>query len=125
MDLINDDEAEDNDGSTLVQAIKTLKERFKNEYMISDSPLELKFDSNARQRSISMDEGELRAVRPNGTNTVKKSPLNFLKLFFKNLSASNFKVQAIVYFMAFVYFFLIYKLGKYIMSSKAYHLKIN
>jgi hypothetical protein len=87
--------------------------------MQSSDQLELKFDSNLRQRSISLDEMELRNHR-DGTNTIKKSPKNFIRLFFSYLLASSYKVQAFVYFCATLYFMILYKFGKYIKSTKMY-----
>ena len=87
--------------------------------MQSSDQLELKFDSNLRQRSISLDEMELRNHR-NGTNIIKKSPKNFIKYFFSYLLASSYKVQAFVYFCASLYFMVLYKFGKYIMGTKMY-----
>jgi len=86
-----DDETEDTDSLQLVKAISTLKERFQNEYMQSSDQLEIKFDNNSRQRSISLDEMELRNHRL-GTNISKKSPKNFIRLFVSSLLASSFKV---------------------------------
>ena len=91
--------------------------------MQSVDQLELKFDSNSRQRSISLDEMELRNVR-NGSNIIKKSPKNIVRLFFSYLMASSFKVQAFVYFCASLYFFVLYKFGKYIMSTKMFREKL-
>lgn len=118
-----DDETEDKDSLLLVKAISTLKERFKNEYMQSSDQLEIKFDSSSRQRSISLDEMELRNHRL-GTNIIKKSPKNFIRLFVSYLLASSFKVQAFVYFCASLYVFVLYKFGKYIMSTKMFREKV-
>ena len=123
VDLIMDDETEDTDSLQLVKAISTLKERFQNEYMQSSDQLEIKFDNNSRQRSISLDEMELRNHRL-GTNISKKSPKNFIRLFVSSLLASSFKVQAFVYFCASLYVFVLYKFGKYIMSTKMFHEKV-
>ena len=59
--------------------------------MQSKDHLELKFSNNFRVRSISVDEMELRSKRE-GPNSIKKSPKNFIKLFFSYLMASSGKV---------------------------------